>query len=373
MLIDGRARLDKKTKNLVKRLREDDIAIIDHKDIDRVSAEALLATNVKIVVNSSQSCSGRYPNTGPLLLLKAGITLIDDVDDKIFDLVSEGERVMVKENAIFKDGKKIAEGEIFTEEKLDELLIEARQNVSSEIDKFAVNTLNYIQKEKGYVTSIQEVPELKISIAKRQCLIVVRGYDYKEDLKMLRPYIREMRPVIIGVDGGADALLEEGLKPDIILGDMDSASDKALQSGAQLIVHAYKSGNAPGLERLKKMNLEADVLSATGTSEDVAMLLAYEKGAELLVLVGSHANLVEFLDKGREGMASTFLMRLKVGERLVDAKGVSKLYQPKAKIGHLIMLLAAAMVAVMAIMLASPTVRNFTSLVFQRIQLTLGL
>lgn len=373
MLIDGRARIDKKTKNLVKRLRPDDIAIIDHQDLDRVTAEALLDTKVKVVINASSFCSARYPNTGPLLLINAGLVLLDNVGDKIFTSVNEGDRLMIKQSVVYKDGRKIVNGKLLTFDNLENLLEKARSNITSEIDKFAVNTLSYVQKEKGIVTAVQELPYLKIALAKRHCLIVVRGYDYKADLKMLKPYIRDIKPALIGVDGGADALLEEGLVPDIVIGDMDSASDKALRSGAQLIVHAYKNGKAPGLQRLEKLGLEGSVLKAAGTSEDVAMLLAYEKGAQLLVLVGSHANMIEFLDKGREGMASTFLTRLKVGDRLVDAKGVSNLYQPKAHIGHLITLLAAAMVAVLAIITASPTVRNLMSLIFSRIQLTLGL
>lgn len=373
MLIDGRARLDKRTKNLVKRLRPDDIAIIDHQDLDRVTAEALLDTQVKVVINASQFCSGRYPNTGPLLLINAGLVLIDKIGNKVFEKVSEGDRLMVKESSVYKDGKKVAQGKLLTFDSLDNLLKLARENITGEIDKFATNTLSYIQKEKGIVTAVQALPDLKVAMANKHCLIVVRGYDYKADLKMLKPYIRDIRPVLIGVDGGADALLEEGLKPDIIIGDMDSASDRALHLGTQLIVHAYNNGQAPGLRRLKKLKLEGSMLKASGTSEDVAMLLAYEKGAELVVLVGSHANMVEFLDKGRQGMASTFLTRLRVGDRLVDAKGVSKLYQARAKLGHLIVLLAAAMVAVLAIIITSPTVRNFMNLVFSRIQLTLGL
>ena len=373
MLIDGTAKLDKKTKNLVKRLRPDDIAIIDHLDLDRVTAEALLETDVKLVINASSFCSGRYPNSGPYLLLKANVALIDNIGPEVFEAVDEGDRLMIKKGVIFKDGKELLSGEILNQDKLESVLEKAKENITDEIDKFAVNTLSYVQKEKGFFATIQELPQLNISLVNRHCLIVARGYDYKEDLKMLRTYIRDLRPVLIGVDGGADALLEEGSKPDIIIGDMDSASDKALKSGAQLIVHAYKDGKAPGSERLDKLGLKGSVLTAAGTSEDIAMLLAYEKGAELLVLVGSHANLVEFLDKGREGMASTFLMRLKVGDRLVDAKGVNKLYEARAKLSHLVILLGAAMVAVLAIISASPTVRNFISLIFSRIQLTLGL
>ncbi len=373
MLIDGTAKLDKKTKNLVKRLRSTDIAIIDHQDLDRVTAEALLETDVKVVINASSFCSGRYPNSGHYLLYKAGVVLIDNAGSTLFEKIHEGDRIMLKEGVIFRDGKPAAKGEVLSAEKIDSMYKQARANISDEIDKFAVNTLNFVQKEKGFITSVQDLPELRMSLTNRHCLIVARGYDYKEDLKMLKPYIRDVRPVLIGVDGGADALLEEGLKPDIIIGDMDSATDKVLRCGADLIVHAYKDGKAPGLTRLEKLGLSGKVLKATGTSEDIAMLLAYEKGAELLVLVGSHANLVEFLDKGREGMASTFLMRLKVGDRLVDAKGVNKLYQAKAKLGHLVTLLAAAMVVVFVIVSASPTVRNLISLILSRVELTLGL
>jgi uncharacterized membrane-anchored protein len=186
-------------------------------------------------------------------------------------------------------------------------------------------------------------------------LIVVRGYHYKEDLVALRPYIREYRPILVGVDGGADALLEMRLKPDMIVGDMDSVSDAALQSGAELVVHAYRDGRAPGLERLERMGLHAIAFPATGTSEDVAMLLADDKGAELIVAVGTHATLVEFLDKGRAGMASTFLTRLRVGGKLIDAKGVSRLYRSRIPIWMLGLLLLAGITAVLMTVLTTPT------------------
>ncbi len=157
----------------------------------------------------------------------------------------------------------------------------------------------------------------------------MRGYHYKEDLQTLRHYIREYRPVLIGVDGGADALIEAGHQPDLIVGDMDSVSDDALRCGAEIVVHAYRDGRAPGLERVRALGVEPVVFPATGTSEDVAMLLADDKGASLIVAVGTHVTLVEFLDKGRSGMASTFLTRLRVGGKLVDAKGVSRLYRAR--------------------------------------------
>ena len=169
-------------------------------------------------------------------------------------------------------------------------------------------------------------------------LIVVRGERHRRDLKALRAYIRDMRPLIVAVDGGADGVLEAGLKPDLILGDMDSASDKALACGAELIVHAYPDGRAPGCERLIEAGLPHTIVPAAGTSEDVAMLMAYEKGADLIVSVGAHFNLIEFLDRKRGGMSSTFLTRLRIGERLVDAKGVSRLYQPSSTLAPFVAL-----------------------------------
>ena len=171
------------------------------------------------------------------------------------------------------------------------------------------------------------VPETKVEIYGRHVLVVVRGYDFKQDLDALKPYVREMRPVLVGVDGGADAIMEAGFTPDIIVGDMDSVTDAALKSGAQLIVHAYADGRAPGMERLVQLGLEGTPWPLAATSEDLALLLAWESGADLIVAVGTHANLVEYLDKGRKGMASSFLVRLKVGPKLVDAKGVNKLYR----------------------------------------------
>lgn len=279
---------------------------------------------------------------------------------------------MVKSAEIIKDGKKIAKGEVLNVFGIQEKMDVARGSLDKELDKFAANTMSYLQQEKGFLLETQALPEVKVSIKNKPVLIVVRGYNYKKDLQILKSYIREKKPVLIGVDGGADALLEAGYKPDIIIGDMDSASDKALKSGAELVAHAYPNGESPALKRLTKMKLEAKIFKAAGTSEDIAMLLAYDLGAELIVLVGSHVNLIEFLDKGREGMASTFLVRLKVGERLVDAKGVSSLYQESAKLSHLLIMVLSAMMAIMVIIWVSPTVRNLISLLISRLQLTLG-
>jgi uncharacterized membrane-anchored protein len=358
--VSGVARLDRRTKNLTKRLRPGNIAIIDHVDIDRVSAEALVACEVSAVINVSTSVSGRYPNLGPEIIAKAGIPLIDNVGPDIFKTIDEGERIRLDDDGtIYRGPTVLAKGVVLDIDRIVELMAEARSGLSVQLEAFTANTMEYLRRERALLLDGVGVPEIQTGMEGRHALIVVRGYDYREDLAALGPYIREYRPILIGVDGGADALVEAGYTPDMIIGDMDSVSDTTLQCGAELVVHAYRDGRAPGLDRLESLSVEGVVFPATGTSEDIAMLLADSKGASLIVAVGSHATLVEFLDKGRSGMASTFLTRLRVGPKLVDAKGVGRLYRHRVRTWHLLLFLVSGLLALMVAIGASPTGREW--------------
>lgn len=342
--LGGPARVDPRTKALTKRLRPGDVAVIDHLDIDRVSAEALVACAPAAVLNAARSTSGRYPNLGPEILLAAGIPLVDDLGPDVM-AITEGRAVRVVEGSVYDGETLVAEGVLQTEETVAAAMEEARAGLSVQLESFAANTMDYLRRERDLLLDGVGVPDIDTVIDGRQVLIVVRGYHYKEDLVTLRPYIREYRPVLIGVDGGADAILDAGWTPDLIVGDMDSVSDRALRCGAEVVVHAYRDGRAPGLARVEQLGVGHVVFPATGTSEDVAMLLADDKGAELIVAVGTHATLVEFLDKGRSGMASTFLTRLRVGGKLVDAKGVSRLYRHRISNVQLVLLVLAGLLA----------------------------
>ena len=233
----GTAKLDKRTKDLVNRLGPDDVAIIDHEDMDRVSAESLLGTGVEVVINAAPSISGAYPNVGPLLLARGGVTLIDNVGREIFDSIDEGDQIEVVGDEVLRDGVIYAEGTRLSVAEIEEKMEAAKAGLGEQLDRFARNTLEYLEKEKSILTDETWVPQTKVELYGRQVLIVVRGYDFKQDLDALKPYVSEMNPVLVGVDGGADAIMEAGFKPDIIVGDMDSVSDAALRSGAQLIVH----------------------------------------------------------------------------------------------------------------------------------------
>ncbi|EWS99666.1 hypothetical protein N865_01285 [Intrasporangium oryzae NRRL B-24470] len=351
--VAGPARVDARTKNLTKRLQAGDIAVINHSDLDKVSAEALVAARPAAVVNAVPSISGRYPNVGPQILVEAGIPLLDAAGLGVMAL-KDGQPLRLEGDALWSGESKVATGRALDASSVQADMDEARAGLAVQIEAFATNTMEFIRKERELLLDGIGVPPIHTVIEGRHCLIVVRGYHYREDLEILRPYIREYRPVLIGVDGGADAILESGHRPDLIVGDMDSVSDKALRCGAEVVVHAYRDGRAPGLARVEALGLTPVVFPAAGTSEDVAMLLADDSGAELIVAVGTHVTLVEFLDKGRDGQASTFLTRLRVGSKLVDAKGVSQLYRARVPGRMLLVMLLVGMLAFFAAVASTP-------------------
>ncbi len=353
--IGGIVRVDPRTKNLTKRLDPGDIAVINHRDIDRVSAEALVACAPAAVVNAARSSSGRYPNLGPGIIVEAGIPLIDAVGEQVMSIVPEGAHAQIDDNRMMLGGQVVAEGTLLDAQAVQDAMDEARAGLSVQIEAFAENTMDYLRQERELLLGDAGVPDVRTSIDGRHVLIVVRGYHYKEDLQTLRAFIRDYKPVLIGVDGGADALVEAGYRPDMIVGDMDSVSDDTLTCGAEVVVHAYRDGRAPGMARVRALGIaDAVVFPATGTSEDIAMLLADARGATLIVAVGTHVTLIEFLDKGRAGMASTFLTRLRVGGKLVDAKGVSQLYRSRIGGPWLLLLLVVGVAALVVAMWATP-------------------
>jgi uncharacterized membrane-anchored protein len=367
--VHGTARLGRRTKHLVRRLTPDDVAIIDHADLDRMAAEDLVESGVRAVVNVSTSTSRRYPNPGPLILARAGVPLVDAVGAPLFEKLSDGDPVTIRGSTVIGSEGVLAEGRVLSSQELTRIAREQQHRIGEAIHEFAENTLVHIREEGDILAGRLQIPDLRTQFRDRHALIVVRGTDYRRDLRALRPYIRDLGPVLVGVDGGGDALLEAGLTPDLVIGDMDSASDRVLTSGAELVVHAYKDGRAPGRERLERLGVEHKILPAPGTSEDVAMLVAFELGASLIVAVGSHFNLIEFLDKDREGMSSTFLTRLRVGDKLVDTKGVSRLYRAGPGGRLMVLLVLAALVTLVVIALSSPQIERLIDLLLLKLQI----
>ena len=371
MRVEAPIKVDRKTKRLAKRLTGGEIAVINHIDIDEVAANSLVEGKIKLVINAAQSISGRYPNKGPGILVENNILIIDNIGEEVFHDLQEGQIIEVVDNKIYRSGQLLCEAEVLDKSKVEEKIKLAYENMSSELDRFIDNTIEYAKKEKGFILGEVEIPKVKTNYKNRHVLIVVRGQDYKQDLSAILSYIEEMKPILVGVDGGADALLEFGYTPDVIVGDMDSVSDEALRKAKEIVVHAYTDGRAPGLKRVEDLGLDAIVFPAPGTSEDIAMLTAYEYKAELIVAVGTHSNMIDFLEKGRKGMSSTFLVRLKIGSKLIDAKGVNLLYRSKLKMKYIWSLIATALFPVLILASFSPSVKQFIHLMNLKLKLLL--
>jgi uncharacterized membrane-anchored protein len=369
----GPARLGRRTKELVRRLAPGDIAVINHRDLDQVAAEDLVSRGIRAVVNVSTSSTGRYPNAGPLVLARAGIRLVDVPAAPLFEELRDGEPIVLIGGEVHRNGTTLAAGRVLGVEECERQLQHQRERIDEALKGFAANTMEHIRDEGELLVGRLDFPRTRTNFRDRHALIVVRGTTYHRDLRALRAYIADVRPVLVGVDGGADALLEAGLRPDVIVGDMDSASDEALGCGAELIVHAYPDGRAPGRDRLTELRLDHLEVRAVGTSQDIGMLLAYEKGAALIVSVGAHFNLVEFLERSRQGMSSTFLTRLRIGDVLVDAKGVSRLYH-RGTSGRLLSVFLAASLALIVVVIAStPSLENLVSLLWLKLRVLLGI
>ncbi|MDI6602176.1 MAG: putative cytokinetic ring protein SteA [Thermoanaerobacteraceae bacterium] len=372
-MIKGIAKVDRRTKNLCKRLKPGDIAVIYHRDIDEIAAEALVKAKIKAVINADISISCRYPNEGPRILVENGIKLIDNVGEDVFCKIKEGDHLAIDGEDIYCNEVYIGKGTVLDADKIEFLMEESYKNLDVELDRFIENTLEYAKREKEFFIKKIRFPKPVVDFKRRHVLVVVRGKDFREDLNALHAYIDEVKPILIGVDGGGDALLENGYIPDIIVGDMDSVSDRCLKSCKQIIVHAYPDGRAPGLKRVNELNLKSDIVPMPGTSEDIALLMAYEMGADLIVALGTHTNMIDFLEKGRKGMASTFLVRLKVGSKLMDAKGVNKLYRSGVKASYILGITVSALLPICVVFLMSPPMQQFLNIIRLRLKLILGI
>ncbi len=387
LTVAGPVRPGRRTKLLVRHLVRGDVALIDHLDIDRVSAEELIAAGAVAVLNCSPSSGGSYPNLGPQLLVEAGIVLVDLPDDSLFQTLSDGDPVVVRvlpasadpverparaarpaRAEILRKGELLAQGEVLDLERVSMETELRRREIGDALERFANNTIEHMREERELLAGRIPLPRFATDFRDRSTLVVVRGVGHQRDLRALRPFIRDMRPVIVAVDGATDALLEVGLTPSMIVGDMDSAGEAALRCGAELVVHSYPDGRAPGRHRLEELGLPFKLVPAPGTSQDVAMLIAAEKGARLIVSVGSQFNLVEFLDRNREGMSSTFLTRLRIGEILVDAKGVSRLYRPRPGLTPLLVVIAAGLIAMIAVVWMTPALRDVAELLWVQLR-----
>jgi uncharacterized membrane-anchored protein len=348
-VISGPVRLDRRTKRLVGRLRPGDIAVIDHVDLDRVAADSLVAVGVCAVLNAKPSISGRYPNLGPEVLVANGVTLIDETGPEVFKKVKDGARVRVHEGGVYSGDRRLILGTERTDHEIHELMHEAKSGLVAHLEAFAGNTIEFIRSESPLLIDGIGIPDIDVDVNRRHVVIVAEELSAAPDLKALKPFIKEYQPVLVGVGVGADVLRKAGYRPQLIVGDPDKISAETLRCGAQVVLPADADGHAAGLERIQDLGVGAMTFPAAGSAADLALLLCDHHGASLIVTAGHTASIEEFFDRSRQhSNPSTFLTRLKVGEKLVDAKAVATLYRSRVSGGAIALLVLAMLVAVIA-------------------------
>jgi uncharacterized membrane-anchored protein len=351
----GKARLDRRTRSVVKKVQRGDIAVIDHVDLDRSSAIALVEAGVAAVVNVAPYVSGRYPNLGPEVLLEAGVPIVDGVDPSIFTVLDDGDVVRVEGGDVYRGERLVASGVAQDTASISSALTAAQGAVPTQLDAFSVNAMEHLRREKELLLDGEGVPATVTVFEDRPVLVVSRAFDYRTDLRSLKTFIRENRPVLVGVDAGADALMEAGHRPALIVTDLDDISDAALVSGAEVVVHTPAGGKANDVDRLDRLNVRSLPFVTSSSTEDAAVLLASTLRARLIVLAGSHSSLPEFLDLGGSRMASSFLTRAIVGSKIVDARAVAQLYRHRVN-GWLVLLLVLIGVGLVAAAVATTSI-----------------
>lgn len=363
----GRVRVDERPIKAAARLEPGEIAVIDRADLDRATAQALVAARPAAVLNASPSSTGRYPNQGPGLLVEAGIVLVDDLGPDVMTL-HEGDAVAVSSaGTVSRGGRVVATGRRRTRGDVAESAEAARRGVAAQVEAFAASTGEYLDRESDLLLEDVGVPSLRARLAGRPVLLILPDADTPDELRRLRRWIRDTDPAVIAVEGATQAALSARLRPDVIVGDMDLVPEKALRSGADLVVRSGHDGVAPGRARLDKLGVPYEVLTVTGGAEDAAVILADAAGASVVVTVGSHASLGDFLDRGRAGMAALFFTRLRAGERLVSSQAVRATYRPRVAGGWMLLLALVALLALGAALWSTPWGQDIAGAVARRL------
>ncbi|TLG00268.1 thiamine pyrophosphokinase [Nocardia cyriacigeorgica] len=356
----GIARVDRNTRRLLKRVGPGDIVVLDEMDLDRLTADRLVEAGVVAVINTSPSISGRYPNLGPEVLVANDILLLDTVSSDAFTKIKDGAKIRIDGGVVYADRLTKKEPEVLveaielTEAAIAERMIEARNGLADHLEAFAGNTIEFVRTESALLIDGIGVPDLELEMRGRHVVVVGDGPGHAEDLKKLKPFIKEYAPIMVGVGRGADTLTRAGYRPDLIVGDPDEITTATLKSGAEVILPADTDGHAKGLERIQDLGIGATTFPSSGAPTDLALLLAHHHGAALIVTAGAAASLDEFFDRGRrDSNPATFLTRLKVGSTLMDATAVATLYRNRVSGTAIALVVLAALIAVIVVVLAS--------------------
>lgn len=376
--LTGVFRIDTDPKHVASRVRSGDIAVIDRLDLDRASAEALVAREPAVVLNVQPTLSGRFPAGGAQTLIDAGILLIDRVGadilaakDGSLGTVTLGggpDAVTVDDDkpwvpyaaddaedtppvdatppspeAVIVVGDVAVTGHVVAAEDVEATMSQAHTGLPHQLAAFTANAMDVVERSGGAVIEGEGLPPLGIDVSGRHVLVIAPGAGHAKAVKALREYVKERKPVVIAVDEAADAAVAAKIRPDVVVGDVSSISEKALAGAARVIVHDPAGQIAAA--RVDALSASHDTTAVDLASEDLAILLAHHGEADVIVTAGVATSLVDLLESGRPDAASTFLTRLSAGARIVDAHVIAALYRSRFSWGVVIVAVVVALAA----------------------------
>ncbi|WP_435747716.1 putative cytokinetic ring protein SteA [Nocardioides sp. SYSU DS0663] len=374
--LSGTARVERRAEALLPRLRPGDIAVLDHPALDRSTAHRLVEVGVAAVVNASPLVSGRYPNLGPEVLERAGVPMVDSTGPGLLATLRDGEHVRIADGRLHVGDRVVGLGRPVDRAVLERDLVEARRGMTAQLETFLHNGAELLRREEELLLHGDALPATETPLAGRTAVVVVHGHDHEAELRTMRVYLREQQPVVVAVGRAADTVATRRRRPDIVVVDAAEPRDlpaaAVLRGARDVVVRAPRGTDGDGaLQTLDRLGVRPLVVRTDVTAEDVALLLAGAGGAALVIGVGLHATLEEFLDRQRSGLASTYLTRLRLGERLIDAAAVPYLYSGRVRPHHLLTVMLAGLVALGAAVGVTPVGQEWADQLSQQLDQTL--
>lgn len=347
-------------------VRSGDVVVVDVTDLGADTAQALVEKGVAAVLNVSSSSTGRYPNLGPQVLAGAGIPLVDRVGESVWQTLRSGDVVRVDGGAVHLGDTAVATGVEMTESRVRDQLDEASSGLSSQLDSIVTNAADTLRRDRAMLLEGAGIPAVSTDIKGRPVVVVTDGPDAAGDLKSIRSFVRDHDPVLIGVAGGAELLISAGLRPHLLVGRGDDFSGRMIERSGEVVI-VSPSGRLDRPEQFEAHGRQPVIFTATGTPDNLAVLLADQNEAAVIVLVGGPTRLVDLVDGDTADAAGTFIARLRAGSRVVDAQAVRWFARQRLSWFTPLLLLVAGIVAVVAAVATTPLGHEWLAPVADRV------
>ena len=352
----GTARVERRARDLPSRIQPGDIAVVDHVDMDRRTAQGLVDAGAVAVLDAAAIITGRYPNLGPQTLVGSGLQVVDSLGPALLAAVHDGARVRLHDGVVYVEDVEVARGRVLDEELVAAEMATARAGLVNHLAALTHGSTELLRREEDLLLHGRGVPRLATRLEGRPVVVIAPGADLDADLAEVRAFVREQHPAVIAVGTAADAARAAGLRPDVVVVDAtdEQPSAAVLKAARDVVLHA-DGGAGTGLqEQLERLGVRPVRCATSLAPEDAALVVADAADPAVIVVVGMRASLEDMLDRQRPGLAGTYLTRLKTGPRLVEVAALRHLYSGRVRPWHLLLVLLAGLVALAAAVAVTP-------------------